>query len=134
MRFEEVLIALENVIIDKVTTHSASKEKIIGASAPLDPGMAAGTDGEEASEERYGKASEFAVQAVYKGTGAKGGRSGGQGRSPSVQKCFNSGKGEKGANRAGKGHGSKTGDKKGGKGQEKGGKGDIIVCWSCGKT
>ena len=28
---------------------------------------------------------------------------------------------------------SKTGGKKGGKGQQKGGKGDIRVCWSCGK-
>ena len=29
---------------------------------------------------------------------------------------------------------SKTGGKKGRKGQEKGGKGDIRVCWMCGKT
>ena len=52
----------------------------------------------------------------------------------SVQKYFNSGKGEEGVNRAGKGEWSKTGDKKGGKGQEKGGKGDARVCWSRGKT
>ena len=96
--------------------------------------MAAGTDGEETFEEGYGKTSELAVQAVYKGTGAKGGWNGGKGPSWSVQKHFNSGKGEKGANRAGKGQWSKTGGKKGGKGQEKGGKGDTRVCWSCGKT
>ena len=41
---------------------------------------------------------------------------------------------KKGANRARKGQWSKTGVKKGGKGQEKGGKGDIRVRWSCGKT
>ena len=33
-----------------------------------------------------------------------------------------------------RGQWSKTGGKKGGKGQEKGGKGDTRVCWSCGKT
>ena len=37
-------------------------------------------------------------------------------------------------NRAGKGQWSKTGGKKGGEGQEKGGKGDTRVSWSCGKT
>ena len=34
----------------------------------------------------------------------------------------------------GNGQSSKTGGKQGGKGQEKGGKGDIRDCWSCGKT
>ena len=50
-----------------------------------------------------------------------------------MQKYFNSGKGDKGANRAGEGQWSKTGGKKGGTEQEKGGKGDARVCWSCGK-
>ena len=77
--------------------------------------MAAGADGEEAFEERHGKASELAVQAVHKGTGAAGGWSGGAGPNWSVQKYFNSGKGEKGASRAGKGQSSKTGGKKVGK-------------------
>ena len=36
--------------------------------APTEIGMAAGTDGEEVLEEGYGKASHFAVQAVYKGS------------------------------------------------------------------
>ena len=65
--------------------------------------MAAGTDGEETLEEVYGKTSELAVQAVYKGTGAKGGWSGGKGPSWSMQKYFNSGMVEQGGNRAGKG-------------------------------
>ena len=47
---------------------------------------------------------------------------------------YSSGKGEKEANLTGKGLWSWTGGNKGGKGQEKGGKGDIGVCWSCGKT
>ena len=131
--YEEWLIALENIIIDKVTTHSELKVKKTDTSAPMEIGTAAGTDGEETSEEGYGRTSEHAVQAVYKGTGGKGGRKEGS-PSWSVQKYFNSGKGEKGTNPAGKGHLSKTGGKKGGKGQEKGGKGDARVCWSCGKS
>ena len=66
---DELLITLENIIIDKVTTHSASKVEKTDTSAPKEIGVAAGTDGEE---EGYGKASELAVQAVYNGTGAKG--------------------------------------------------------------
>ena len=41
--------------------------------------VAAGTDGEETFEEGCGKTCELAVQAVYKGTGAKGGWNGGKG-------------------------------------------------------
>ena len=122
--YEELLIALENIIIDKVTTHSVSQVKKIDTSAPMDVGMAAGTECEEAFEEGYGKTSELAVQTVYKGAGPKCGWNGGEGPSWSVQKYFNSGMGEKGANRAGKGQWFKTGGKKGGKGQEKGGTGD----------
>ena len=61
---EELLVALENIITDKVTTHSAAKAKRTDTSAPMEIGMAAGTDGEEVFEEGYGKASELAVQAV----------------------------------------------------------------------
>ena len=96
--------------------------------------MVAGTDGEETFEEGCGTASEVAAQAVFKGTGAKCGLNGGKGPSWSVLTYFNSGKGENGANRAGKCQWSKTVGKKGGKGQEKGGEGDARVCWSCGKT
>ena len=71
--YEELLIALENIIIDKVTTHSIPKVKKIDTIALMEIGRTAGTDGEEAFEEGYGKTSEFAAQAVYKGTGAKGG-------------------------------------------------------------
>ena len=38
--------------------------------------MAAGADGEETFGGGYGKTSQFAVQAVHKGTGAKGGSNG----------------------------------------------------------
>ena len=52
---EELLIALGKIIKDKVTTHSVSKVNQIDTSAPMEIGMAAGTDGEEAFEEGYGK-------------------------------------------------------------------------------
>ena len=45
-----------------------------------------------------------------------------------MEKYFNSGKGEKGRIVLERDSGPK-----GGKGQEKGGKGDTRVCWSCGK-
>ena len=41
------LIALENIIIHKVTTHSVLKVKKIDTSAPMEIGMAAGIDGED---------------------------------------------------------------------------------------
>ena len=122
---------MENIIIDKVTTQSASMVKKIDTSAPMEMGMAAGTD-----EEGYGKTSELAVQAVCKGIGAKGGWNEVKERVPTgvYRNTSTAAKGEKGANRGGKEQWSQTGGKKGGKGQEKGGKGDSRVCWNCGKT
>ena len=52
---EELRIVLENIIIDKVTTHPASKVKKLDTSAPMEIGMAAGADGEETFEEGFGK-------------------------------------------------------------------------------
>ena len=49
----EILIALENIIIDKVATHSAFKVKKMDTSAQMEIGMAAGTDGEAAVEDGY---------------------------------------------------------------------------------
>ena len=118
--YEELLSALENILIDKVTTHSASEVKKIDTSAPMETGMAARSGGEEAFEEGYGKPSEFTVQAVYKGTGAKGGWNGGKGPNlECTEKLQQLARVNKGANRAGKGQWSKTRGKKGGKGQEK---------------
>ena len=93
--YEELLIALKNIILDKATTHSAHNVKKIDTSAPMEIGVAAGTDGEETFEEGYGETSELAVPAVSKATLAKGVWSGRKGPSWSVQKYLNSGKGEK---------------------------------------
>ena len=55
--YEELLIALENIIIHKVTTHPAPTMNKIDTSAPMEIGKAAGTDGEETFEEGNGKTS-----------------------------------------------------------------------------
>ena len=50
--YEELLIALEKNIMDKVTTHPLFKVKKFDTSAPMET---AGTDGQETFEEGYGK-------------------------------------------------------------------------------
>ena len=69
---------------------------------------------------------DFALQAVYKGTG-KGKWGFGKGHN------WNE-KGGKGGKDGGKNPWQKGSGKKGGKGQEKGGKGETRTCWTCGKT
>ena len=97
--------------------------------------MAAGADGEETFEEGYGKTSELAVQAVYKGTGGKGGWNGGKGPSWSVQKYFTSpaAKAKKARIVLERDSGPRREARKEEKGQEKGGNGHIRVCCSCGE-
>ena len=55
LSYDELLIALENIIIDKVASHSAVKTKITDTRAPM--------------EIEHGRGV-HAVQAVYKGKGA----------------------------------------------------------------
>ena len=56
MSYEELLIALENIVVNKVTTFSTGMSKTADTSAPMEMGMAVGSSDEEAIEE---------VQAVY---------------------------------------------------------------------
>ena len=110
MPYEELLIALENVIIDKVTTHSASKVKKIDTS---------GSNGDQhgcrkAPEEGYRIESELAVQAGYKGAGAKGGWNGAKAPVGAYRGTSTEAEVQKGANRAGKGQWSRMGGQKGG--------------------
>ena len=132
--YEELLIALKNILLDKVTTQSAHKVKKMDTSAPVESGVAAETDGEETFEEGYGKHLNYLCQQCTREQGPK--VDGTEERVPvEVYRDLEAAaKVKKRADRAGKGQWSKTGGKKGGKGQEKGGKGDTRVCWICGEN
>ena len=124
MSYDELIIALENIIIDKVPTVNSRSRKH-DTSAPMEIGMAA-SDGENSSQEGDQRIIDLALQAVYKGTG-KGKWGFGKGQS------WNE-KGGKGGKGNGKNSWQKGGGKKGGKAQEKRGKGETRTCWTCGKT
>ena len=51
MSYSELIVALENIIIDKVATVPAVRSKKQDTSAPMEIGMAAREDGESASQE-----------------------------------------------------------------------------------
>ena len=100
-------------------------------SAPMEIGMAQEPFGEEKFED-YGKYLNLQCKQCAREQEAKV-----DGTEERVGVCRNAStaaKVKKGAIRAGAGKWSKTGGKKGGKGQEKGVKGDARVCWSCAKT
>ena len=128
MSYGEHIIALENIIVDKVSTVPSSKSRRNDTSAPVEIAMAvaAKEDGENVSQAGDQRILDLALQAVYKGTG-KGKWSCGKGQ------IWNE-KGGKGGKDGGKNSWQKGSGKKGGKGQEKGGKGKSRTCWTCGKT
>ena len=106
--------------MDKFTTHSASKVDRTNRD-----GMGAGIDGEEALKKGLEKPLNCKQctreqEPIVNGTGR-----GGEGVPTGVYGHIDSEWDEKGTNRAGNGQWSKTGGKKGGKVQEKGGKGDT---------
>ena len=119
MSYSELIIALENIIVVKVSTVPSSKSRRSDTSAPMEIGMAAKENGENVSQKGDQRIMDLALQAAYKGVGKgqnwneKGGKSGKDG----VKNSWQKGSG-----------------KKGGKGQEKGGKGESRTCWTCGKT
>ena len=123
MSYNELIIALENIIVDKVVTVPTVRNKKHDTSAPLEIGMAAKEDGENASQEGDQRIMDLSLQAVYKGTG-KGKWGFGKGQN------WNE-KGGKGGKDGGKNHRQKGSGKKG---QEKGGKRETRTCWTCGKT
>ena len=69
MSYDKLIIALENIIIDKVSTVSTSKSRKYDTSAPMEIGMAAKEDGESSSQEGDQRIIDLALQAVYKGSG-----------------------------------------------------------------
>ena len=108
MPYGELIIALENIIIDKVSTVPTARSRKHDTSAPMEIGMATKEDGENASQEGDQRIIDLALQAVYKGIG-KGKWSFGKGQS------WNE-KGSKGSKSVGKNSWQKGSGKKGGKG------------------
>ena len=51
MSYDELLVVLENIIIDKVATIPTARNRRIDTSAPMEIGMAARDDGENLTEE-----------------------------------------------------------------------------------
>ena len=117
MSSSEIIGALENLIVDKMSTVPSSKNRRNDTSAPMEIGMTAKEDGESASQVGDRRIMDLALQAVYKGTGkGKWGFSKGAN--------WKDEKGGEGGKDRGKKSWQKGSGKKGGKGQEKGGKGD----------
>ena len=125
MSYSELIVALENIIIDKVAMVPSAKGKRHDTSAPIEIAMATKDDSENASQEGDQRIRDLALQAVYRGA-RKGKWSFGKGQH------WNE-KGGTGGKDGGKSSWQKGSGKKGGKGQEKGGKGENRTCWTCGR-
>ena len=69
MSYSELIVALENIIIDKVATVPTTKSRKYDTSAPMEIGMTAKEDGESMSQEGDQRMVDLALQAVHKGTG-----------------------------------------------------------------
>ena len=129
MSYSELLIAVENIIVDKDVTVPTARNKKVDTSGPMEIGLAAKGDDESAREEGDQIVVNLALQAVYTGSG-KGKWGLGEGQSWNGKGHH----GGKGGNDGGKSPWQKGNGKKGGKRQEKGVKGEARACWTCGKT
>ena len=69
MSCSELLVAPENIIIDKVATVLTVRSRKADTSAPIKIGVAAKDDGESAREEEDQRIVDLALQAICKGTG-----------------------------------------------------------------
>ena len=65
----ELIVALENIIIDKVAMVPTAKGKKHDTSAPMAIGTATKEDSENASQEGDQRIIDLVLQAVYKGAG-----------------------------------------------------------------
>ena len=119
--YRELLVALENIITDRVATVPTARNRKIDASAPTDIGMAATHDGECLTEEGDQRSVDLALQAVYTGTG-KEKWSFGTGRNWN-EKYAEVAKMEE------RTHGRNAVARKEAKGKRKNGKGETRACW-----
>ena len=100
LNYEELLISLENIILDKVSTAPTTRHKKIDTSAPMDIGMTAKFGSERSSYQGDQRIMEIAKQTFYKGAG-KGNWESGKVSSWTTQ-WYVDGKGGNDANRGGK--------------------------------
>ena len=117
----EFLIALGNIIVDKVATVPTARNRKIDTSAPMEIGLAAKDDGESAREKGQQRIADLPLQAVYKGTGRR--KRVGVGTKKGSKE-------EKVAKMVKKNPWQKGNGKKGSKGQEKSDKRETRACWS----
>ena len=71
MSYSEIIIALKNTIVDKVSAIPSRKSRRNDTSTPMQIGIAAKEDGESGSQEGDQRIIDLALQAVYKGTGKR---------------------------------------------------------------
>ena len=64
MSYSELIFSLENIIVDKVATGPTARSRKHDTSAPVEIGMAAKEDGENASQEGDQRIIDLALQAV----------------------------------------------------------------------
>ena len=110
--YSEVVVALENIVVDKVSTVPSSKNRRNDTSGPMEVGMAAKEEGESASQEGDERIVDLALQAVYKGTG--------KGTWDSAEVKIWNETGDKGGKDGGKNSWQRNSGKKGGKRARKG--------------
>ena len=69
LNYEEFTIALENIIIDKVSTAPTSRQKNINTTAPMEVGIAAKDDSESSREEGDERIMGISLQVEYNRAG-----------------------------------------------------------------
>ena len=123
-----------NIIIDKVTTHSVFNGEEIDTSAPMEIGMAAGADGEEAFEEGYGKHLNLQCKQCTREQEAK--VDGTEERDPvgAYRSTSTAAKVKKERIVLERDSGPRLEARKEERGKRKVAKVTLRVCWSCGKT
>ena len=127
MSHSEIIIALENTIVDKVSTVPSSRNRRNDTNAPMEIGMAAKRRRRKCEPRRRSENCGSRVAGCLQRN-----RQRNMGDSAKVKIGMR--KGGKGEKDGGKNSWQKGSGKKVGKGQEKGGKGDSRTCWTCGET
>ena len=122
MSYSELIVALENIIVDKVSKVPSGKSRRNDTSAPMEIGMAAKEDGENVSQGGDQRIMDLALQAVYKATG--------KGKWALAKVRVGTRNVAKMEERT---HGRNAAVRKEAKGK-RGGKGESRTCWTCGKT